>query len=93
LKPGLGRAFACVNVFASDQHRTSVFLLGAILSHLKLTAWREKSTSCNGIALHFSQLRRRELPSKTIAKNIAQIITYPHSDFKRFEKPRPPEAA
>jgi len=61
------------------------------LPHLKLAAWREKTRSRNGIALRFSQLRRWELPSKTIAKNIEQIITYPHSEFKRFEKPRPPE--
>jgi len=37
------------------------------------------------LAAVFSRLRRWELPSKTIAKNIEQIITYPHSDGKRFE--------
>jgi hypothetical protein len=28
----------------------------------------------------------RELPSKTIAKSFASLITYPHSEAKRFEK-------
>jgi hypothetical protein len=55
------------------------------LSHLKLTAFRDKSAIPNAIAPHFSLLHRQELPSKTIAKNIEQIITYPHSDSKRFE--------
>ena len=90
MMPGLGRAF-CLreHLFASDRHAISVVLLAAILPHLKPP---EKTTSHRGIALHFSQLRRRELPSKTIAKNIEQIITYPHSAGKRFEKQQPPEA-
>ena len=33
-----------------------------------------------------------EIESKTIAKNIEQIITYPHSDGKRFEKQQSPDA-
>jgi hypothetical protein len=32
-----------------------------------------------------SKLAERELPSKTIAKNFASLITYPHSERKRFE--------
>jgi len=70
----------------------SVILLAAILPHVKLTYNRGDFSSRNDIAPRFSRLRRRELPSKTIAKNIEQIITYPHSDSKRFEKPWPLEA-
>jgi len=32
---------------------------------------------------------RRELPEKTIAKNFASLITYPHSASKHFEKRLP----
>ena len=70
----------------------SVILLAAILPHVKLTYYRGDFRSRNGIAPRISRLRRRELPSKTIAKNIEQIITYPHSDSKRFEKQQPLEA-
>jgi hypothetical protein len=72
--------------FTSDRHGAPpVIILAAILPHLKLTACREKPSFRNGIAPRFSHLRGRELPSKTIAKNIEQIITYPHSDSKRLE--------
>ena len=30
-------------------------------------------------------------PSKTIPKNFVSLITYPHSESKRFEKPSAPE--
>lgn len=62
------------------------------MPHLKLIMSREKPKYRNGMASPFSQLHRRELPSKTIAKNIEQIITYPHSDSKRFEKRQSLEA-
>jgi hypothetical protein len=72
--------------FTSDRHGAPpVIILAAILPHLKLGACREKSSFRNDIGPRFSRQRRRELPSKTIAKNIEQIITYPHSDCKRFE--------
>ena len=32
-----------------------------------------------------SKKAARELPSKTIAKNCASLITYPHSERMRFE--------
>jgi hypothetical protein len=76
--------------------RISVVLLAALLPHLKLIASRDaigkKPRFRSGIASLSSRPRRRELPSKTIAKNIEQIITYPHSDCKRFEKQQPPNA-
>jgi hypothetical protein len=64
----------------SQWHRIAFFAAAAAGVTLKNNrekhaAWREKTRSRNGIALRFSQLRRWELPSKTIAKNIEQIIT------------------
>jgi len=73
------------HLFAFDPLGASVDLLASILPHLKLSPSHVKTRFCNANAAPFSRLRRRELPSKTIAKNIEQIITYPHSDSKRFE--------
>jgi hypothetical protein len=48
-----------------------------------------KSAMANGLSIHrlhlSSQHCRTGYPAKAIAKNFASLITYPHSESKRFE--------
>jgi hypothetical protein len=54
---------------------------------------RETRVCCgDGIKLHArSGIAARELPEKTIVKNCASLVTYPHSECKRLENRSGPE--
>jgi hypothetical protein len=46
----------------------------------------------DGIQLHArSGIAARELPEKTIVKNFASLVTYPHSERKRLENRSTPK--
>lgn len=63
-------------------------------AHRALHDMREVSVLRNedGIQLHArSEIAARELPEKTIVKNFASLVTYPHSECERLENRSAPE--
>ena len=66
-----------------------LYFLDAFLPHLKLLLACKKSCGMHSnwhIALPSSQALHGGYPVKAIAKNIASLITYPHSEMQRLEK-------
>jgi len=75
--------------FAHARSFTCSQYLVAVLPHLKQAARRKKCLP-HRLKMNFDIARAtgipRGLPEKTIAKNFAPLITYPHSNSKHLEK-------